>query len=420
MYGGSHNVENERGNVPGPLGGLRVLEIGTNIAAPLASELLALMGADVVKLERPGVGDNSRSGPPYISDGKLVFEQTVTGTGLAFLKRNRGKRGITVNLKSEGGRVVFRRLLSSVDVVVENLRPDMFEGTELNPKRWLEEHPSLVVCRVTGFGQDSGYRSRLAYDTIIQAMAGLMGHNGFADREPVKCSVSVADHVSALYAVIGILAALERRRASGCGEIVEVSMFDCVLSAVWDEPFEAYTRQGVPQRTGNRLPRAAPWNVYKAGDGWVAIGCLTQAQWAALRDIVGLPAQDRWNAPAGRIEDAGVIDAAIEAWTRVRARGAVSDFLQEAGVPCAPVLSALEAAGTPHVRERQALVEVEDCSGQRVDGVRTWELPLRFGGKRAVEVVRPAPALGGDNVEVFRDLGLDDLSIARLREEGAI
>ncbi len=388
------------------IGPLTVLDMGQNISGPLATTLLAALGARVIKLETPGRGDGSRIGPPYAGQEGVTFQPgTEAGMALSFLKRNRNKEAITVDLRSPEGKELFIRLVHHADVLVENFKPGTLDRMGFPFARLQEINSRLIVCSVSGFGLSGPYRDWLAYDTVIQAMSGLMYHTGYPDRPPVKSALTVADSVGALYATIGILAALQHRQLTGRGQLVEVPMLDCLLSLVWDEPWDYYERTGMEPRSGNRLSRCTPWNVYPASDGHVFLCALTDEQWRRLAEAIAPDLADRYPDMATRIEHNAEIDAAIAGWTQVRSKTEIPCYLQARGVPCAPVLTATEVANDSHVQERQMLRPVPHPDLDEVPDALVWQFPLRFSASPPVPLSRPAPRLGQDNAEVLRQLG---------------
>ncbi len=329
-------IESEKQIAPGALGGVRVLEMGTLIAGPFATRIMADLGAEVMKIEPPGKGDPMREW----GAGMDMGADNDAGS-LWFAVQSRNKRSVTVDLRAVEGQRLVRRLAETCDVVVENFRPGALERWNLGWEQLRAVNPRLVMVRVSGFGQTGPYRSRPGFGNIAEAMSGLRYITGDADGPPMRVGMSLADHVAALYAVIGALSALHAREVTGHGQMVDVSLLESMFSFLQDAvPRYAATGE-IQERTGNDLGFAAPSNVYETADGvWMAISGNADSIFLRLMRAIGradLAADPAlWDNP-GRVAQKERIDAAISAWTRAQPAADVTQTLEAAEVPYGPV-----------------------------------------------------------------------------------
>lgn len=405
-----------RGDGP-PLQGVKVIDLGQIYNAPYATLLLALAGADVVKVEPPG-GENLRG------------RGRAAGAGAPFVMLNSNKRGVVVDLKHPRGAELLASMAERADVLVENFRPGVMDRLGLGPALLRARNPRLVYASGSGYGSTGPYRDLPAMDLTIQAMAGVMAVTGFPEHGPVKAGPALGDFLGGVHLYAAIVTALYDRERTGRGARVEVAMFDAVYPTLMSSLGLYFGRSGAtgadegaerPTRTGNRHSGLAesPYNVYAAADGHVALICVTDAHWRALAKAMGRPElgdDARFATRLGRVARLEEVDEIVADWTRTRRRDEVVDELTRAGVPCAPVRELEEVVEDPHLRARGMLREVE------VPGMGVLPLPhspLRFEG---VDVpLRPAPGLGEHTAEVLTEwVGMDANGIERLREEGVI
>ena len=379
-----------------PLEGLRVVEFCQIAAGPFCGMLLADLGADVIKVEHPEGGDGMRDWPPF-NEG---FSQN-------FASLNRNKRSVALDLKSPADLTAARRLALSADVVLENFRPGVMERLGLGYAALSTDKPSLVYCSISAFGQD-GPRSRQgAFDLTIQAIAGVMSVTGESDGPPAKCGVPISDFGAGLYAATGIQAALLAVRAGRPGCHVDVPMQATTLGMAALQTSEYFGNDRNPQRLGSAHPRNAPYQAFKAADGYFALAAGNDRLWQTVCRIVGdeaLAADPRFASTAERAVNQAELKALLE--SHLAARG-VTEWLsvfQEAGVPSAPINGYAEALADPQVVESGLVAPLALPSGAET---RTVLLPLRFGQERP-GVYRPPPALGQHTEEVLADLGLVD------------
>src|SRR5579884_856253 len=327
-----------------PLTGISVVEVGNFMAVPFCGMQLADLGADVIKVENPSGGDLTRAAGPFIG-----------GESSNFVRLNRNKRSLALDLKSPDGKALFERLAANADVVIENLRPGTMDGLGLGYAALARESPRLIYLAATGFGADGPYASMAGLDIIAQGMSGLMSITGEPDAPPVKVGVPIADLTCALYATIAVLAALRARDRDGRGQYIDVSLLESAVSfAVW-EAGRYFATGEVPQPQGSAHQSIAPYQAFRTADGWVTFGANTPAHWRALCGVLGVPAlvdDPRFATNADRMAHREALVAALEAVTTTRPTAAWTDALGAAGIPCGHILSFDRVFEDPHLRAR--------------------------------------------------------------------
>ena len=393
------------------LDGIRVLDLTRMYGGPMCTMLLAELGAEVIKVEVPEAGDGVRNLAP----------QTQGNESYPFVILNRGKRGITLNLSSEQGRGICEELAAKCDVLIENFTPGVMEKLGLSYEDLQPHNPGLIFASISGFGQTGPSRSRVAFDTIIQAMGGLISVNGQPDSPPTKVGPAIADFLGGMFAAVAILAALQHRSGTGRGQRVDMSMQDCVwaITAIQHLPLLAMTGQE-PPRLGNRMIEVTPFNVYPAKDGHIVIAIVTVGQWERLLDVIGRPELKdvpEYRSQVDRVNHMDVIDAMVEEWARERTVEEMIGLLRAVDLPCSPVPTFGQVARDPQLASREMQVEVD----QLISG------PLRVPGtvfkmsETPGDPTQPAPFVGQHNGEVYSTLlGYDDERIAALQREGVI
>lgn len=396
--------------MPGPLEGITVIDCSTIFAGPSACRHLADFGADVIKIERPGVPDGARHLGER--DGEDSFYWRLVG---------RNKRPIELDIKHPAGRELLLRLVRRADVFVENFRPGTLERLSLDPETvLLKENPRLIVLRVTGFGQDGPYAGRAGFGTIAEAMSTLAHCTGQPDGPPTLPPIALADEVTGWQGAFAIMVALYHRLRTGEGQVIDANLLEGLVDIIGPSP-AVYHRTGhVDQRIGSRLAFSAPRNVYRCADGYVVLS--GSANEAALRifDAIGRPElrqDERFSTPAARLAHVDELDAVIEAWTQERSVRDVVAVMSECGAACGPIYDVAQLVGDEHVRARGSFLEVESPDGE---GPVLQLRPVpRF--SRTPGAVRHAGLrVGASTEEVLRELGLGEEELRRLRAEGVI
>ncbi|MEO1724848.1 MAG: CaiB/BaiF CoA-transferase family protein [Pseudomonadota bacterium] len=412
------------GDGPTALGHIKVLDLSRILAGPWATQALADLGADVLKIERPDGGDDTRIwGPPFLEpaeDGRGEMREDAA----YFTAANRNKRSLAIDFSQPEGAALVRRLAESADVLVENFKLGGLTKYGLDYKSLGEINPRLVYCSITGFGQEGPYASRAGYDFLIQGMAGLMSITGQPDGSdgagPVKVGVAVCDLVTGLYATTSILAALAWRERSGLGQHIDCSLMASTVAVLANQNANHLVGGRVPSRMGNKHPNVMPYSVYPVRDGHVIIACGNDRQFQRLAGVLGLEglAQDpRFATNAARIEHRDALDVHLyQALTAFDREGAIA-LLESVGVPCGPINTIPDVFADPHVLAQGLRVDLERDDGRVIP---TVAYPARLGATPASYRHAP-PRLGADTESALRsELDLDDSTLARLRDKGAI
>ena len=393
------------------LHGIRVLDLSRTIAAPSAAQMLGDFGADVIKLERPGSGDEGRAiGPTFLKDRA----GRTTGEGSMYLVANRNKRGVTVNLATAGGQELVRRLSAKSDVLIENYKAGDMDRFGLGYPRLKAINPRLIYCSVTGYGQTGPYAARPGYDPIFQAMGGWMSVNGPKDDRPLLVASNPVDTISGYHAAMAILAALFYRHESGEGQYIDIALLDVAISAYAHRALD-YLLTGVqPPRRGTR------GQVYPCADGQLMIALANKGQWARFCEVLSredLASDPRYDNHAGRLKHAAELYPMLEAETRKQRLSDLSSKLEAANIPFGPILGFPDLFADPQVIDRKMRVEVAHPLAEALPMVAN---PVKFSAT-PVDSYRPPPLLGEHTTEVLGEvLGMSPEEIASLRQEGAI
>jgi crotonobetainyl-CoA:carnitine CoA-transferase CaiB-like acyl-CoA transferase len=406
-----------------PLDGVVVLDLTRFLAGPYCTLLLAGLGAEVIRVEPPD-GDLYRGHPPFGGPrGTSLARQTPEDLGLALLHRMRGKKSVTLNLRTPAGTDLFHRLAARADVVVENFLPGTLEQMGIGFPALQAINPRLILCSISGFGQTGPYRDWRAFDPIVQAMSGISSVTGYADRPPVRCGAALSDTSASLYGVIGILAALRARERTGHGDWVDVAMLDGSFFLLPDI-LEFVTAGGDVERRGNGHPSTVPFNIYRARDGWITVAAVAPREWENVLRALGRPqlaSDPRFHPSAGsRRAHREEVDALVQAWVAERTAAEAVDILQAHQVAAGPVRDLGEALGDEHLHARDMVVPLEHPEHGPVPGARGMGMPIKF-LRHPAAFDQPAPALGAHNQEIYgRLLGLGEADLASLREQGVI
>ena len=393
----------------GILAGTRVLDLTRVLASPFASMILGDLGAEVLKVELPGSGDEARGFGPFL-DGESAYFNSV----------NRGKKSLTIDLRKPQGQELARRLAGSCDVLVENFRPGSMARFGLDYETLHALYPGLVYASISGFGQTGPYAQRPAYDIIIQAMSGMASITGVEGQPPVRVGSSIADLSAALYSVIGILAALGGARETGEGQHIDVSMLDCQV-ALLESAIARYDVTGeVPKPLGSRHPTITPFQFFEAADGYMVVAAGNDRLWQRLCETLGideLAGDRRFDSNAKRTDNHVELEPLLAA---AFTRGTVEEWcakLGEAGVPCGPILNIAQVVADPQIAAREMIVRVEHPGSLEFAMPAS---PLRFSRDPTVEP-RPAPGLGSDTEAVLRELlAMDSEELEALRSQQVI
>ena len=407
-----------------PLFDVTVLDATTALAGPYATLILAGLGARVIKIENPAGGDSCRHNPPYLGAGGLrLTRESADDVSVSSLNRLRNKLGVTLNLKHPGARDVFVDLARRSDVLVENFSRGVLDRLGVGYAVAHQVNPKLVYCSISGFGSTGGSDDGKAADTIIQALSGVMYTSGQAGDPPVRVGFPIADLAAPLFGVIGVLAALHQARQTGVGQHVDVSMLGALTSLITDEPFDALRPFGVPTRTGLTMPRLAPFGVYKATDGFVAVCAFTDPFARALframadPDVAGDP---RFATRDMRVRHAGELDARVERWTSARRVADILTTLETEQVPCAEVREPSQAIRDPRVVDRGDTVPLAHPVHGRVADIFGTGMPVTF-SEASAGFDKPAPGLGEHNQQVYGEwLGYSAERLDQLRADGVI
>jgi formyl-CoA transferase len=394
------------------LDGIRVLDLTQYEAGPSCTQMLAWLGAEVIKIE-----------PPTGEPGRTALSDKRGEDAWFFLLLNSGKKGVTLNLKSERGRAMFLDLVKGADVLVENMGPGAMDRLGLGWEALHRLNPRLIAASVKGFGGGGPYADYKSFEWIAQAMAGAMSMTGAPDGPPTKAIGGLADTGAGLHTAIGILAAIIQRQATGVGQQVEVAQQESVVNLLRIHLRESYATGKPAPRQGNRSAAAAPSNIYRCRPGgpndYVFIHCATVEMWKALTTIVGRPElgdDTRYHDRRDRVQIVDEIDAMIEAWTEKCTKVEVMEIMAGAGVPCGAVLDSTEILSDPHLRKRRFIVDLEH---PRRGPYPMPGNPVRLSDS-ATEVSR-SPLLGEHNAEVYGELlGYKADEIESLRRDGVI
>ena len=393
-------------NREGALSGLRVIDLTRVLAGPFCTMMLADMGAEVIKVEEPGKGDDSRHFAPF-RNGESAY----------YMNLNRNKKGVTLNLKK--GRDIFIELVKTADVLVENYRPGTMDRLGLGYETLKKINPRLVYGAVSGFGDTGPYRLRPGYDIIGQAMGGLMSTTGWPGGEPTRTGTAMGDVLAGLSVTIGILAALRHRDQTGCGQKVDVALVDSVVASL-EVITQIYLTDGhIPERIGNRYESTYPYDSFKANDGDVVVGAANDKLWQLVCRVIEQPDlqnDERFDTNPKRVQRHAEIKPIIEAWTKTHSVDEIVDRMLAAGVPVAPINTIDRLVTDPHIAvAREMFVDVEHPKAgvMKLTGahIKLTETPPA--------IRTPSPELGQHNGEVFGSLlGMVSSDIEKLTQDG--
>ena len=404
----------------GPLKHIRVLDLSRVLAGPWASQILADLGAEVIKIEKPGEGDDTRGwGPPFIAnpDGSR-------GDAAYFLSTNRGKSSVLIDMSKPDGQKLIRELAAKSDVVLENFKVGGLKKYGLDYESLRAVNPGLIYCSITGFGQHGPYAQRAGYDFMIQGMGGIMSVTGQPDgepgAEPMKVGVAFADIFTGLYAVIGMLAALSHRERTGEGQQVDLALLDCQVAVLANQALNFLVGGQVPTRLGNAHPNIVPYQTFKTRDGHIIIAVGTDRQFREFCRIAGIAhiADDpRFSTNRGRVENRKELVSLLIDPIKTRSTGEWIALLEAAAVPCGPINRIDEVFADPQVIARGIQITLSRPDGAVTPGVAN---PIRLSAT-PIDYDRAPPALGDGTATVLKTvLGLAEGDVEALRDSGVI
>lgn len=408
-----------------PLSDITVLDLTSALAGPFCTLQLAGLGARVIKVEPPGTGDGNRNQPPYLGrDGISGVRRHEDDMSIGFLNRSRNKLSVTLDLKAPGASEVLADLVRVSDVVMNNFSPGTAARLGVGFEQVHAINPRAVYCALSGFGAAGGKGRDRAFDTIIQALSGLMMTSGEDGTAPVKVGIPIADTVAPLFATIGILAALNQAKRTGRGQQLDVSMLGALTALVSCEPFAALEQVGIPVRTGETVPRLAPFGIYRARDAYVAICAGNDRLFALLVEEMGSPEladEAMFKSRDSRANQWQTVDQLVSDWVRDQDVAEIIERLAVVGVPAAPVRDPIEAAQDAEVMERRETEPLTHPLYPEASGrLRAPGVPVVF-SEAQTGFDTPAPRLGEHNEQIFGDLlGYDAGQLAKLRAAGVI
>ena len=404
-----------------PLEHVRVLDLSRILAGPWTGQTFADLGAEVIKIERPGRGDDTRAwGPPYAigPDGR------ETGESAYFLSANRGKKSVTVDLSKPEGQEIVRALAKTSDVLIENYKAGGLAAYGLDYEALRRINPRLVYCSITGFGQTGPYSGRAGYDFLIQAMGGLMSVTGEADDRPgggpQKVGVALTDIITGLYTTVAALSALAWREKTGRGQHVDMALLDATVAAMANQAMNYLIGGRAPERMGNAHPNVVPYQAYKAADHYIILAVGNDEQFRRFCEVAGrsqLANDERFATNRARVVNRRLLGPILDEAIGARPRAFWLEELEKAGIPCGPINDLAQTFGDPHVRARGMRRELEHPAAGSVPTVAN---PIRF-SECPVEYDRAPPTLGQHTEEILSGLlGKEAAEIERLRKIEAI
>lgn len=397
------------GGWPGPLGGVKVLDLTRVLAGPFVTHILGDLGAEILKVEAPGHGDETRTFAPHVG-----------GESHYFIGLNRHKKSLVIDLRKPQGAEILRGLAAKSDVLVENFRPGVMERLGLGYETLAKINPRLIYCAVSGFGLTGPLRDKPSFDIVTQALSGALSLNGEAGGTPVKLGLPLGDMVGGIFGSIGVLSALHERHATGRGRLVDISLHDGMLGMLGYLAQLFFVTGADPKPVGTSHPNIVPYGAFPASDGLVIIACLTQGFWGKLCESLERPeltGDERFATGADRLKNRDALDRIIAEITKTRTVEHWTRRLADNDVPHAPVLGVGAALSHPHSVAREMVVTAEHPAAGTIKMVGR---PIKFPGMKQPPL-RPSPLLGEHTTEILREeLGLGDDVLAQLRNDGVI
>ena len=378
----------------GALSGIKVLDLTRYLSGPQTTLFLGALGAEVLKIDDPHQGDPVRNSPPFFGkNGVSMSKASPLDIGIAYLKRARSKKSIELDLKSEDGINTFMRLAEKADVIVENFRVGVTKRLKIDYEQLKLKNPKIIYCSITGFGATGPDASKKAFDATVQAASGLMSITGEPDGLPMKIGSSMADTIAGTFAFSGILASLFRREKTGLGEYIDVSMTDCLISLLYDEPWDCFEALGLKKRQGNRIMRFSPFNCYAGKDGTVVLGAASEKDWISILRMIGqadLQYEDKFSSISKRIENNSEIDTIISIWTSTRSVDEIARLCENYEIPCHPVNDIAQIANWKQIADREILTPLPHPYFTNMKGPLAANFPIKFSGSK-ITLDNPAP-----------------------------
>ncbi len=393
----------------GPLKGLRVIELAHIMAGPVCGMMLADMGANVIKVEKPTGDDSRRFVPPEIG-----------GEAAAYMMMNRNKRGIALNLKDSDGLDILRRLLAEADVVIENYRKGTMEKLGLSYEELAKVNPRLIYCEISGFGRTGPYADRGGFDLIAQGMAGLMSITGEAPgRPPVKVAAPISDINAGILAAMGVCAAYSNVLQTGLGQKVDTSLFEAAIVQTYWQSAIAFATGEKPEPLGSAHPLNAPYQSFQTSDGWINVGAANQSNWIRFLEVIGAPQLNddpKFSSNAARIRNLSALVDILNGYLSQETTATWLDRMEKAALPAGPVNDILQMHADPQARARDMIVVLDHPTVGRVE---TLGHPVKF-SRTPSRVERAAPLLGEHTREILTELGCDSDQIEVLMQSEAV
>ena len=392
-----------------PLDDLFVVDLTRILSGPICTMLMADMGAEVIKVEPPPLGDDSRQwGPPFIG-----------GISTYFLSVNRNKKSLGLNLKSKDGRAILHKLIERADVLLENFRPGVLDRLGFGYEAVTKLNPRTIYCSVSGFGHTGPYRDRPGYDVIAQGESGMMDLTGYPDGPPAKLGASLADIVAGLYAFNGICLALLARQKTGKGQHVDVSLLDGMVSTLAYHALIYLSTGRSPTRAGTRHPSIVPYECFQTKDGFVNIAVTNQKQWENFCEVLGFPEiahDDRFETMKARLSNYGILRPIIERVVSMMSRTEVIKAMSEVGIPAGPINTVGEILEDPHIHARQMVAAL---THPQYGPLRVLGIPIKLSDTPGI-VENAPPMFGEHNREVLQKLGFTEKEVAELERSGVL
>lgn len=399
-----------------PLQNVRVLDMTRALAGPYCTMMLGDLGADVIKVERPKSGDESRGwGPPFVGEPYGAY----AGESAYFLAANRNKRSITVNIQSAEGQEILRRLAGDADVLVENYRTGELDKFGLGYDDLHRLYPKLIYCSISGYGRTGPYAERPGYDAIIQAEGGMMSLTGPVEGPPSRVGIPIIDITSGMFAATAILSALRARDLTGEGQLIDISLFDVHIALLTNAASNYLIGEQSPRRQGNAHPNIAPYEIFPVNDGWIMVGAANDRQWATLCNIMNrtdLLNDARFEGNSKRVAHRVELLAELNRTFSQRNAREWLDALMQAGLPCAPINNLPQVFADPQTEARNMILETQHPTA---GAIRMTGFPYKLSATPA-EVHAPPPTLGQHTDEILAQLQYSDEEIRALREKGAL